>query len=79
MRSPTLSGFAGYCTDRGKWQDIRSSIHRAAKNSVTAQWISYRHAPLAITEQIAAISEEWVAVKGLARNGVHPWRLGRTC
>ena len=44
-------------------------MNRAAKNDITAQWINYRHAPLAITEQIVAISEEWVADKALPEMG----------
>jgi lysylphosphatidylglycerol synthetase-like protein (DUF2156 family) len=52
-----------------KWQDIRSALNRAKKAGVTAEWCSYRHAPLAITDQIRVISEEWVAEKGLPEMG----------
>ena len=65
----TIVPLAGLTFTGKKWQDIRSAINRAAKNDITAQWISYRHAPLVITEQIAAISEEWVADKGLPEMG----------
>jgi phosphatidylglycerol lysyltransferase len=65
----TIVPLTGLTFTGKKWQDIRSSVNRAAKNDITAQWISYRHAPLPITEQIAAISEEWVADKGLPEMG----------
>ncbi len=52
-----------------KFQDIRTSISRAAKNGVTAQWLSYPDAPLTIRDQIQAISEEWVSDKALPEMG----------
>lgn len=52
-----------------RWQDIRTALNRAAKAGITAEWITYAHAPLAITDQIRAISEEWVADKGLPEMG----------
>jgi lysylphosphatidylglycerol synthetase-like protein (DUF2156 family) len=52
-----------------KWQDVRSALNHAAKAEVTAEWISYRQAPLAVLDQIQAISEEWVADKGLPEMG----------
>lgn len=52
-----------------KWQDVRTALNRAAKAGITAEWIRYADAPLAITDQIRAISEEWVADKGLPEMG----------
>lgn len=52
-----------------KFQDIRTSISRAAKGGITAEWLSYRDAPLAIRDQIQAISEEWVSDKALPEMG----------
>jgi len=52
-----------------KWQDIRTAINRAKKADITAEWCRFRRAPLAITDQIRAISEEWVAEKGLPEMG----------
>ncbi|MBW0118915.1 bifunctional lysylphosphatidylglycerol flippase/synthetase MprF [Pseudonocardia abyssalis] len=52
-----------------RWQDVRSALNRATRNGTTAEWITYRHAPLAVTEQIRAISEEWVVDKGLPEMG----------
>ena len=52
-----------------KFQDIRTSISRAAKSGITAEWIGYRSAPLSIRDQIEAISEEWVSDKALPEMG----------
>jgi len=52
-----------------KWQDVRTALNRAAKAGITAEWTRYADAPLAITDQIRAISEEWVADKGLPEMG----------
>ncbi len=52
-----------------KFQDIRTSISRAGKNGITAEWLSYPDAPLAIRDQIQAISEEWVADRALPEMG----------
>lgn len=52
-----------------RWQDVRTALNKAGKEGITAEWLSYRTAPLAITDQIRAISEEWVADKGLPEMG----------
>ena len=52
-----------------KFQDIRTSISRAGKGGITAEWIYYSEAPLAIRDQIQAISEEWVSDKALPEMG----------
>ena len=52
-----------------KFQDIRTSISRAGKSGITAEWITYRSAPLSIRDQIEAISEEWVSDKALPEMG----------
>lgn len=52
-----------------KWQDIRTAFNHADRAGITAEWLSYRSAPLALTDQIRAISEEWVADKGLPEMG----------
>jgi lysylphosphatidylglycerol synthetase-like protein (DUF2156 family) len=52
-----------------KFQDIRSSISRARKAGITAEWITFPDAPLSIRDQIAAISEEWVSDKALPEMG----------
>ncbi|GAB2938646.1 DUF2156 domain-containing protein [Rhodococcus aerolatus] len=52
-----------------KFQDVRSALNKARKDGITAEWVTYPTAPLAITDQITAISEEWVADKGLPEMG----------
>lgn len=52
-----------------KFQDIRTAANRAARDGITARWISFPDAPLPISEQIKAISEEWVADKALPEMG----------
>ena len=52
-----------------KFQDIRTALNKAAKEGIYAQWVSYPEAPLAIADQIHAISEEWVADKKMPEMG----------
>ncbi|MFC7449945.1 bifunctional lysylphosphatidylglycerol flippase/synthetase MprF [Rhodococcus daqingensis] len=52
-----------------KFQDVRTAVNRAKKDGIGAEWISFPDAPLAITDQITAISEEWVADKGMPEMG----------
>lgn len=52
-----------------KWQDIRTSLNKARKEGITAEWWSWQHAPLAVRDQVRSISEEWVADKGLPEMG----------
>ncbi|MET9396384.1 DUF2156 domain-containing protein [Kitasatospora sp. NPDC002965] len=52
-----------------KWQDIRTALNKAGKQGITAEWWSYHEAPIALKEQIRAISEEWVSEKGLPEMG----------
>ncbi|WP_051965990.1 bifunctional lysylphosphatidylglycerol flippase/synthetase MprF [Kitasatospora mediocidica] len=52
-----------------KWQDIRTSLNKAKKEGITAQWWSWGSAPLVVRDQIRSISEEWVSDKGLPEMG----------
>jgi lysylphosphatidylglycerol synthetase-like protein (DUF2156 family) len=52
-----------------KWQDIRTALNKAPKEGITAEWWRYPQAPLAITDQIRVISEEWVADRGVPEMG----------
>jgi phosphatidylglycerol lysyltransferase len=52
-----------------KWQDIRSSINRAERGGIRAEWTSYARLPLHMSSQIEEISEQWVAEKGLPELG----------
>ncbi|WP_241978684.1 phosphatidylglycerol lysyltransferase domain-containing protein [Cryobacterium sp. TmT2-59] len=48
-----------------KWQDIRSSINRADRAGVRAEWTDYRSLTLLQAVQISEISEQWVQEKEL--------------
>ncbi|MCW2633045.1 MAG: rhomboid family intrarane serine protease, partial [Pseudonocardia sp.] len=52
-----------------KWQDVRTAMNNAEKAGIRAEWLCFRDAPFAITDQIRAISEEWIADKGLPEMG----------
>ncbi len=52
-----------------KWQDVRSSVNRAAKLGVRAEWTRYADLRPAIARQIEDISEQWVAEKDLPEMG----------
>ncbi|MEO5833877.1 MAG: DUF2156 domain-containing protein [Nakamurella sp.] len=52
-----------------KYQDIRTATSRAAREGITARWISFPDAPLEVSAQITAISEEWMDTKGLPEMG----------
>ncbi|MDO9397923.1 MAG: DUF2156 domain-containing protein [Herbiconiux sp.] len=60
---------AGWSLDGKRMQDVRTSINRAAKAGVRAEWASYGELPAAVTAQIRAISELWVAEKDLPEMG----------
>lgn len=52
-----------------KWQDVRSSINRASKSGVRAEWTRYADLRPALARQIQDISEQWVAEKDLPEMG----------
>ncbi|MGA9872991.1 MAG: rhomboid family intramembrane serine protease [Rhodococcus sp. (in: high G+C Gram-positive bacteria)] len=52
-----------------RFQDVRTALNRAKKAGIAAEWVRFPDAPLAITDQITAISEEWVADKGMPEMG----------
>lgn len=59
-----------------KWQDVRTALDNAAKQGVTAEWLTCRQAPPEVREQVRAISEEWVLAKGLPEMGFTLGGLG---
>ncbi|MCM2419520.1 DUF2156 domain-containing protein [Streptomyces sp. RKAG293] len=65
----TVVPLAGLEFKGKKWQDVRTALNKAGKAGITAEWWRFPDAPLALTEQIRAISEEWVADKGLPEMG----------
>ena len=52
-----------------KFQDIRTAMNHARKAGIEAKWIDYTTAPLALLDQLHAISEEWVADKKMPEMG----------
>ncbi len=60
---------AGLSFQGKKWQDVRTALNKAGKAGITAQWWTYPSAPAVLREQVRAISEEWVADKGLPEMG----------
>ena len=52
-----------------KFQDIRTALNHARKAGIEARWINYSTAPLALVDQLHAISEEWVADKKMPEMG----------
>lgn len=60
---------ATWSTRGKKWQDVRSSINRAERVGIRAEWTSFARLPLHMSSQIEAISEQWVAEKGLPEMG----------
>lgn len=58
-----------WSTKGKKWQDVRSSINRAARAGLSAVWTSYAGLTLTQDAQLAEMSEQWVAEKGLPEMG----------
>jgi phosphatidylglycerol lysyltransferase len=52
-----------------KWQDVRTSINRADRAGIRAEWTTWADLPLAWASQIEQMSEEWVAEKELPEMG----------
>jgi lysylphosphatidylglycerol synthetase-like protein (DUF2156 family) len=52
-----------------RWQNVRTAIHRATREGVRAEWLSWSAAPSALRTQVAELSEEWLAAKGLPEMG----------
>ncbi len=52
-----------------RFQDIRTALNKARKQGIAAEWVRFPSAPLALTDQITAISEEWVADKDMPEMG----------
>ncbi|HEY0498686.1 MAG TPA: DUF2156 domain-containing protein [Kutzneria sp.] len=65
----TVVGLADLEFTGKKWQDVRTALNKAGKEGIAAEWLSYSDAPLAISDQVRAISEEWVADKGMPEMG----------
>jgi lysylphosphatidylglycerol synthetase-like protein (DUF2156 family) len=58
-----------WATTGKKWQDVRTSINRAQRAGIRAEWTTYGALPLGMAAQLAEISEQWVAEKDLPEMG----------
>ncbi|NHW45780.1 DUF2156 domain-containing protein [Paenarthrobacter sp. MSM-2-10-13] len=55
---------------RGKeWQNVRTSLNRASKMGITANWGRYSELPLGVRAQVSEVSEEWAAQKKIPEMG----------
>jgi phosphatidylglycerol lysyltransferase len=52
-----------------RWQDVRTALNRAAREGVEARWLRWTSAPLDLRDQVARLSEDWLARKGLPEMG----------
>jgi phosphatidylglycerol lysyltransferase len=52
-----------------RWQDVRTALNRARREGLEARWISWAQAPPALRDQLAGLSEQWLAAKGLPEMG----------
>lgn len=58
-----------WATTGKKWQDVRSSINRAQRAGIRADWTTYAGLSLTAAAQLSDISEQWVAEKDLPEMG----------
>ncbi|HEV7812317.1 MAG TPA: DUF2156 domain-containing protein [Leifsonia sp.] len=58
-----------WATTGKKWQDVRTSINRAERAGIRAEWTTFAALPITATVQLSDISEEWVADKDLPEMG----------
>ncbi|POH72503.1 bifunctional lysylphosphatidylglycerol flippase/synthetase MprF [Arthrobacter glacialis] len=65
----TILDLPGLSFTGKKFQDIRTALNKAAKEGIHTHWVSYPDVPLAIADQIHAISEEWVADQKMPEMG----------
>ncbi len=65
----TILDLNGMAFSGKEFQDIRTSLNKAAREGICAEWVSYPSAPLSVLGQIHAISEEWIADKRMPEMG----------
>ena len=52
-----------------RWQDVRSALNKAKRESLTFRLVTLAEQPFAVLAQVQAISEQWVGDKGLPEMG----------
>lgn len=69
VAAETWLPLAGLSFTGRRWQDVRTAINRAAREGIRAEWVVWSQAPMALRAQVAELSEEWLAAKGLPEMG----------
>ncbi len=65
----TLVDLPGLAFTGKSWQDVRSALNKARKESLEFRLVALADQPFSILAQVRAISEEWVGDKGLPEMG----------
>jgi phosphatidylglycerol lysyltransferase len=65
----TVVPLAGLAFTGRRWQDVRTSLNKARRAGVVAEFVTFNGAPPGVARQIRALSEEWVAGKDLPEMG----------
>ncbi|HEY4006287.1 MAG TPA: DUF2156 domain-containing protein [Pseudonocardia sp.] len=52
-----------------RWQNVRTAGNHAAKAGISTEWCRFAEAPAALTDQIRAISGQWLSAKGVPEMG----------
>jgi lysylphosphatidylglycerol synthetase-like protein (DUF2156 family) len=52
-----------------KWQNVRTALNHAGRAGIAAEWCRFSDLPTTITDQIRAVSKEWVENKGVPEMG----------
>ena len=65
----TIIDLPGLAFKGKKWQDVRSALNKAKRESITFRMTTLADEPFAVLAQVRAISEQWVGEKGLPEMG----------
>jgi lysylphosphatidylglycerol synthetase-like protein (DUF2156 family) len=65
----TIIDLPGLAFKGKKWQDVRSALNKAKRESITFRLVALAEQPFAVLAQVRAISEQWVGDKGLPEMG----------
>ena len=65
----TIIDLPGLAFKGKKWQDVRSALNKAKRESITFRMVTLADEPFAVLAQVRAISEQWVGEKGLPEMG----------
>jgi lysylphosphatidylglycerol synthetase-like protein (DUF2156 family) len=65
----TIIDLPGLAFTGKKWQDVRSALNKAKRESITFRLVELAEEPFAVLAQVRAISEQWVGDKGLPEMG----------